>query len=70
MSLGSTSTRLSAITRELWAQWQATKDEWTDAKCREFEHKYIDELIAGVERAVGVIDKTEKLLAKIRKDCE
>ena len=70
MSLGPTGARLAAVTRELRTQWEATKDSWTDDKCREFEKKYIEELMSGVDRAVGVIDKVDKLLTKIRKDCE
>jgi hypothetical protein len=70
MSLNSTATRLSAVPRELWAQWESTKDYWTDDKARQFEHKYIEEVLASVDRAVSVIEKADKLLNKIRKDCE
>ena len=62
--------RLGAITKELWAQWQDTKSYWKDAKSAEFEHKYLEELVASVDKTVMVIDQLDKLISRIRKDCE
>ena len=62
--------KLTAITRELWAQWHQTKEHWKDAKCQEFEQKYIDELLHSVDRTVTVIDQLDKLVTKVRNDCE
>jgi len=62
--------RLEAITKELRVQWQQTKQYWSDAKSAEFEHKYLDELFSSVDRAVSVIDQLDKVMAKIKKDCE
>ena len=62
--------RLAGITKELRAQWQDTKNYWKDAKSQEFERKYMEELLASVDRAVNVIDQLDKLVTKIRKDCE
>ena len=63
-------TRLGAITKELWNQWQQTKQYWKDAKSEEFEHKYLEELVASVDKTVMVIEQLDKLLSKIRRDCE
>ncbi len=62
--------RLEAITKELRVQWQQTKNFWSDAKSAEFERKYLEELFSSVDRAVGVIDQLDKLITKIKKDCE
>jgi thymidylate synthase len=62
--------RLAGLTKELRAQWQDTKNYWKDAKSQEFERKYMEELLASVDRAVNVIDQLDKLVTKIRKDCE
>ena len=62
--------RLIAITRELWSQWQQTKSCWRDAKSLEFEHKYMEELLASVERTATVMEQLDKLITKVRKDCE
>ena len=62
--------RLAALTKELRAQWEQTKADWKDAKSLEFEHRYMDELLASVDRSVTVIEQLDKLVSKIRKDCE
>ena len=62
--------RLEALTKELRVQWFQTKEYWKDDKSREFEHKYLEELFASVDRAVLVIDQLDKLILKIKKDCE
>ena len=62
--------KLMALTRQLSAQWLQTKEYWQDSKTVEFERKYMDELLAGVDKAVTVMDQVDKLVAKIRNDCE
>ena len=62
--------KLMAITRQLSAQWQQTKESWQDAKCREFERQYIDELLSSVDKAVSVMEQLDKLVSRIRSDCE
>jgi len=64
------SNRLSAITKELRAQWQDTRNYWKDAKSLEFEHRFMEELLASVDRTVTVIEQLDKLISKIRTDCE
>ena len=63
-------TRLSAITKELWNQWLLTRESWQDAKAEEFQRRYLEELVASVDKAVTVIEQLDKLSDKIRKDCE
>jgi hypothetical protein len=62
--------RLQALTKELWVQWQQTRQSWTDAKSVEFEHKYLQELMTSVDKSVTVIEQLDKLMGKIRQDCE
>lgn len=62
--------KLAAITKELAQNWRQTKESWHDAKSDEFEHKYLEELFASVDKAVAVIDELDKLVSKIRSDCE
>jgi len=64
------SNRLSGITKELRAQWQETRNYWKDAKSLEFEQKYMEELLASVDRRVTVMEQLDKLITKIRTDCE
>jgi hypothetical protein len=70
MSIRASGTRLTMVTRELMNQWQDTREYWQDAKSQEFDHQYMEELLATVERTVTVIDQLDKIIAKIRKDCE
>jgi hypothetical protein len=70
VSLSGSKTRLSAVTKELSVQWAETKHHWHDVKSQEFDSRYMQELFARVDRAVGIIEKLDEVLAKVRKDCE
>ena len=63
-------TRLAGITKELRAQWQETKATGRTPRARNSSSKYMEELLASVDRAVTVIEQLDKLITKIRKDCE
>ena len=68
--MSANATRLSAVTKELWRQWQQTREDWQDAKSLEFQRKYLEELVSSVDKTVSVIEQLDKLVMKIRKDCE
>ena len=70
MSVANDGTRLATTTKELSLRWQETCECWKDAKAAEFDKTYMEELQANVDTAVTVIEKLDKLLTKIRKDCE
>jgi hypothetical protein len=70
MNINATAVRLAALTRELASKWDQTKDSWQDAKSREFEEKYMAELLAGVNRAVTGIREVDRIISKLRNDCE
>jgi hypothetical protein len=70
MSLSGHRTRLMGITKELALQWEETKSHWRDVKCEEFERRYLQELVARMDKTVGVIGKLDELLSKARNDCE
>ena len=70
MSVRANGSKLLAISKELNNQWHYTRDYWRDAKSLEFQHKYIEELMSGVDRAVAVIEQLDKIVTKIRNDCE
>ena len=62
--------RLVSLTKELAAEWANTKQSWSDAKSREFEHRFLGELFTGVNQAVTNIESLERILNQIRADCE
>ena len=70
MSMSVSKTRLAAITRELSNQWAQTRDYWQDARSQEFERQYIELLTSNVEKAVTVMEELDKVMTKIRNDCE
>jgi thymidylate synthase len=70
MSLTANKARIAGLTKEFLARWEQTKETWQDAKSREFEQKYLEELQASVDKTVTIIDQLEKLLNKVRNDCE
>ena len=70
MNLGGSKGRLSSVTKELLLQWEQTKNHWRDARSREFEQRYLQELFISVDKTVTVIEKLDELLKKVRSDCE
>jgi hypothetical protein len=62
--------RLEGVTKELWNEWLHTREFWQDAKSEEFQKKYLEELVSGVTKTVEVISQLDKLVSKIKKDCE
>ncbi len=51
-------------------EWSATKEMWRDSKGQEFEARYIEELRSNVERAAMIVEQLDKLVGKVRSDCE
>ncbi len=70
MSLRPAATRLTAVTRELSSQWEQAKTFWNDGKSKEFEKRYLEELIPTVDRTVALMEQLDKLLSQIKHDCE
>ena len=70
MSLHSTRTRLTALTKQLSLRWNETREHWQDAKAEEFEKRYLEELFSRVNVAASSIETLDQALTKIRRDCE
>jgi len=68
--MNANATRLAGITRELWMHWQRTKGDWRDIKSQEFEQKYLSDLLGTVDKTVAVIEELDKLILRIKKECE
>tara|TARA_R110000850_G_scaffold66959_13_gene148618 strand:+ start:631 stop:801 length:171 start_codon:yes stop_codon:yes gene_type:complete len=50
--------------------WQETQEIWRDQKCREFDSNYMQPLFDAVENSVSAMEDLEKILQKLRNDCE
>jgi hypothetical protein len=70
MSMSAHRSRLLQMTKELVLQWEQTRSLWTDVKSQEFERRYMQEVVARVERTTRVMEQLDQLLAKVRSDCE
>ncbi len=70
MNLSGQKSRLTGLTRQILLDWAETKAHWSDARSREFDSRYMIELLASVDRTAQVVDKLEVLLTKVRSDCE
>ena len=62
--------RLMGLTKELRTEWEQTKQYWNDAKSHEFEQRFLDGLLAGVNQAIANIDTLERVITKVRNECE
>lgn len=70
MNIDATRARINGLTKNLNTSWRDVKHSWRDAKCREFEEHFLLELFAAVDSSSGVIEKLDRTIKKIRKDCE
>jgi len=70
VSLADSKARLAGVTKALFTQWDQTRESWRDAKSAEFEFHYLRELKSDVDKAVAAMEEVEKILAKLRNDCE
>jgi hypothetical protein len=62
--------RLAGLTNDLRAEWEQTKHYWNDAKSQEFEQRFLSELVPAVNQTISTIESLERVLAKLRTDCE
>jgi len=70
MSLNHSKGRLVGLSRELLRVWQETQESWRDQKGREFDNLYMQPLFDAVDHASAAIEDLDKLLHRLRQDCE
>ena len=70
MNLNHSRSHLTGRSRELLKTWQDTQNYWRDQKCREFDVTYMQPLFDAVDNAVSAMDDLEKILRRLREDCE
>ncbi len=70
MNFSGDKSRLLGVTKEFQLQWEQAKHSWHDTKSAEFEKRFVEELIANVNRTILVIERLDELLKKVPKDCE
>lgn len=70
MSMVATRTRLATLTKILANDWHNTKEQWQDKQALHFQKQYIEGLLQNVTSTIEIIEKLDKLISKVKKDCE
>ena len=70
MSINANKARLLAMTKALSIEWRQTQEVWKDSKGVEFDRQYMQDLIAGMNSAVANIAELDKIITKVRDECE
>ena len=69
MRLSGSKAILNDSTRRLMADWARTKEAWRDRKADEFEAAYLADIHERVNMAIQSLEKLDRLIARIQKDC-
>lgn len=69
MSSSEGESSLAAALQNLTVAWQEVRDSWRDAKCAEFEERYLKILPTETKQAAGVMAEITKLLNQAKQDC-
>ena len=70
MNVSSNGKTLVALTKQLSVAWEETKVHWHDAKSEEFEKRFLGELSSTVERVAPAFDDLDRILSRVRSECE
>jgi len=70
VSIQSNRSHLVLMSEDLAREWNATKESWRDEKARDFERDFMEQLPGNVRVAAATLEKLDKLLRKVKADCE
>ena len=51
-------------------RWEETKQFWQDEKATDFEQQYLAQLQTAVDRATPTFEDLDKLVTRVRSECE
>jgi hypothetical protein len=60
---------LGGALQNLTVAWQDVKGYWRDAKCQQFEDRYLKDLPSRTTQAATVMAELEKILKRAKNDC-
>ena len=70
MSLMVSKAQLATLAKELSRNWEYTRQHWQDRKSAEFEEKLLEPLQTQMVATFEALEKLDRILIKIRSDCE
>lgn len=60
---------IQAALQNLRIAWDDVRGYWRDAKCLEFEERYLKELPSRTVQASTIMADIDKILKKVKNDC-
>ncbi len=63
-------TKLVMLTKKLERDWEHTRTYWHDSQADHFEDRYLHDLFATVNTTMNAMQKLNKRLTLIRRNCE
>jgi len=70
MNVSANGKMVVALTKQLAVAWDETRGYWHDAKSDDFEKRFLNDLISTVDRAAPVFDQLDRVLSRVRSECE
>ena len=70
MPISANGRALAVATKDLLLRWEETKQSWQDEKAADFEQQYLTQLQTAVDRAIPTFEDLDKLVTRVRSDCE
>jgi len=70
MTISANGRALAVATKDLLLRWEETKQSWQDEKAADFEQQYLTQLQTAVDRAIPTFEDLDKLVTRVRSDCE
>jgi hypothetical protein len=64
------SSTLAQAAKNLSAAWQEAQAHWRDAKAGEFQREYLEPMPALIGKSREALEELDRVLRKIRSDCE
>jgi len=56
--------------KDLKSHWEQTRAFWDDARSRDFEKKYLEQLPSIAAQAASAMEELDGILKKVTADCE
>ncbi|UCD30221.1 MAG: hypothetical protein JSV03_07060 [Planctomycetota bacterium] len=69
MSVSAGRAIIKDASKKFLARWNSTKMMWRDENSRQFEEKFLTELLAKLRKAEGVMEHMDAVLNRVRHDC-
>ena len=70
MNVGANGKAILATSRQLMRDWNETKETWRDDQAAHLEETYLANLWTTIDRTAPLFEQLDRVLTKIKADCE